>query len=160
MYYNNVPCVSAGILFYRTNKEIEYLMLNVVKKREMYEDAGGKAEPTDKDIWETAVREADEELNGKITDGGDSKRFINTLPRYAMINQKNKYVVFLVPYPLSYVPDFGAYETQTCMRRNVEFVPGSALHRDNINPRLRFMLKWFSQKSHTHTSLKKRVYDQ
>lgn len=71
-YYNNdesKPITASGILFYRNPKKMEILL---IESDGMFEDIGGKTESFDETVFETVIREVEEETNGviKITDEG------------------------------------------------------------------------------------------
>lgn len=156
-------CINAGILFYRYAykngfKCREYLMLRKnTKKGEIYEDPGGKYEPYDCSLLETATREACEELNWCINYNN-----IIQLPYVVKHNTRCRYAVFLIKYPLNYIPDFGEYENCGDFKiyRQVMFVDQHDLTYDNIHPRLRFLLKYINKKGYDVTSLKRRHYNQ
>ncbi len=74
---DNQPIRAGGIIFYKIEpltKQIKMLMQyteridNITnKKRNVYEDIGGKTDEDDKSIYDTIMREVIEETNGIIT---------------------------------------------------------------------------------------------
>ncbi len=74
---DNQPIRAGGIIFYKIDpltKQIKMLMQytsridkNTNKKRNVYEDIGGKTDENDKSIYDTITREIIEETNGIIT---------------------------------------------------------------------------------------------
>jgi 8-oxo-dGTP pyrophosphatase MutT (NUDIX family) len=126
---------AGGVLFYRYNKNrIEVL---VSKKKDQYEDIGGKTDPYDLSILHTAAREVEEETNAII-----KSRHITPLLYKAkkLYSVQNKYVLYLVKAN-KYIRklttnQFHTHELLYDIPRTIHWVPLMELHSKKLHPRL------------------------
>ncbi|AYV83894.1 MAG: nucleolar GTP-binding protein 1 [Hyperionvirus sp.] len=89
---NDSPCRASGIIYMHTDNlnVIRFLMIVTAKDDgDELEPAGGKTDEKDKDILDTAIREAHEELNGVIQTSKDALT-------ESVYCKPNKYIVFFV----------------------------------------------------------------
>jgi hypothetical protein len=122
------PIRAGGILFYRyVNDNLVFLM---IKRNNIYSDFGGKTEPIDKSIIDTASRETEEESN-KIF---KKNMIINIIRNQKGIYCKHsKYVIYLYRLDKYINPRiFGKYEKAEGIRRTVEWISYKYFIR-NIN---------------------------
>lgn len=161
-YYNNdktKPVTASGILFYRNPKKMELLL---IESDGMYEDIGGKTELTDKSIFETTIREVDEETNGEIKIE-DEERLNNSIyvPR-------SKYELFIVEankHERELESDvFGDIEIHDNYKRNIKWIPKEkilekSVFKFKLNHRLK-SLELFNKlkKIENETKLKKKMF--
>lgn len=138
---------AGGILFYRYNKNrIEVLL---IKKKDQYEDIGGKTEPFDTSILHTATREVEEETNAMI-----QSRHITPLlyKSHKLYSVQNKYVLYLVKankYIRKLTTDkFNTHELLYNIPRTIHWVQLSDLYFKKLHPRLysNEIITAFSQK--------------
>lgn len=145
-YFKNklsLPIRAAGILPYRrSGNDIELLM---VKHNNVYEDFGGKTDPKDTCVEETAIREALEESNNIFVKDDFVKQLYYTSFDITKIAyyKKSKYVVFLLEITDNYdCSIFGTHETHDNIKRTVEWVPLhnflEAAFLNKLHCRLRF----------------------
>ena len=106
---------SAGIIFYRYNphnNNIEFLLQKRQHKNNKiyYEDLGGKKDPIDRNLEETAAREASEESNAAFLMVKKNKQNYNILLKFCqayilklisenkiiLIHHKSGYILYLV----------------------------------------------------------------
>lgn len=134
-YYNNditKEIKAGGIIFYRVNrKNIEFFLIKT-EWRKQYEDFGGKTDIKDKDIWETACREADEESNGIFKKKDLYKYIKNQIGLYTI---KSKYIFFF--YEIKdmnlHSKDFGNLEFCENVKRIVEIIQLNDILNKKIN---------------------------
>ena len=139
----NRPCfvedgnyVSAGgVLFYRYNKNNIEVLLS--KKKDQYEDIGGKTDPYDTSILHTAAREVEEETNAMI-----QYRYITPLlyKSKKLYSVQNKYVLYLVKSN-KYIRkltthQFHTHELLYDIPRTIHWVPLVDLRFKKLHPRL------------------------
>lgn len=127
---------AAGIIPYFTDDDnlvTHFLMIN---KDGVYEDFGGKTDSTDGTVYETAVREAEEESNGVLK---RSELASNIFGANTYISQNSKYVVFFVPVQCMYNPEiFGKREEHDGIDRTVEWLTSDELLSRDLHPRLKY----------------------
>ena len=88
---NNNIVKAGGILLYRKTEDDIYLLL--IKSRGKYEDIGGRVDKQDKTIYDTVMREANEETNGVLDNISIFDRIKDSDYIY---NAKSKYALFII----------------------------------------------------------------
>lgn len=137
------PCVSAGVIFFRfKNGQLEFLLQHKPDKRQKwwYEDLGGKSNPEDKSLDDTAAREVDEESNNQITKAYAKQ--LMSRDSIALLYQKAKYLVYIVHLPDQKEFDFGDHENHPkyVIKRYIKWVSLADVKKipfAEIHPRIR-----------------------
>jgi hypothetical protein len=130
---------AAGVIFYKTENNKVYFLLEYVLDKNMYEDIGGKVDLCDDTIYDTVIREVHEETNEKIL---LTRERIETSPY--CYNEKSKYMIFFVKANINEETlncgVFGEIENHDNIKRIIDWISGDELklQNKNINPRLQF----------------------
>ena len=135
-----VPITSGGVILYRRNKELELLLIT---NRGKYEDLGGRADISDKNIYETVAREAYEESNNLINKKSILDR-IKTSEYF--ISKTAKYIVFIIEANQEesklLSEQFGNIEIHDNIPRIISWIPISEfLDTKTIKDKMNFRLK-------------------
>lgn len=135
---------AAGILLYKVDpvtSERSYLLqrkagCHAEDPWSTYEDLGGKVEPGDRDAWDTACRETEEETNGRVSRAGLQAADRPGPAPASFYNERSKYMIYVVeatPEEAALVSDdFGVVETHTSMGRVISWVP---LRSSRVTPK-------------------------
>lgn len=151
---------AAGILFI-DSKTGNFLIQHNLEEGGYFEDLGGKTEKYDRDAFDTAAREAAEEMNGLLFPEFADFRTRNFLTQKVIREyiknytikkiyiEKSKYMLFIVklPYANRLYIDFGIKEVHTNIPRQIGWSSKNKLiklfeetnkedSRINIHPRL------------------------
>lgn len=132
-YYNDddtKPICAGGLVLYKfVNDKLELLLID--KKK--YEDIGGKIEKTDNGIYETIMREVDEETNGIIKGDTIKNRLLKAHNVYI---PHAKYIIYFVKANNDEEKldenDFGDIENHDKIKRKIIWMPYSILNSKNI----------------------------
>lgn len=162
--HNGIECVSAGILFYRRTKDLEFLFMERKDKKGnlLLEDPGGKSQSDDTTLEMVAAREAAEELNAEIHDPALDVTQLSYLERLELSrdyildlikrrsicipNQRTRYALFLVHLPSKERRnwDFGSHEfhPKFTIERTVRWLSTTRIFSQAVHPRIRHVLKF------------------
>lgn len=124
---NNITAV--GIIFYKDDE----LLLIYNKKRQLYEDFGGKVEIHDKYIYETAAREAEEESNKIFLFNDLVKKLEKIKEKYVYVDHSKYAVYFLELNDKIDTSKFGDFEDECKIHRTVEWIPIKHIKKRKIN---------------------------
>jgi hypothetical protein len=137
----DMPILAGGVIIYRIKKgNMEVL---VSENRGLYEDLGGMVDKSDKDIYVTVAREANEESNEMLSKSKIKKR-IKIAPYFYM--KRSKYIVFIIKANLDeellISDDFGDREIHDNFARKIKWIPIDIfLSNDIVKYKLNFRLK-------------------
>jgi len=122
---------AGGIIFYRLNKKTKQTEFLLIKCNNKYEDFGGKTDPDDNSIEETAAREAEEESNNIF----NRHEILKNIDKADLIYSKfSKYLIYFIKTNVNYEPSkFGSMEIFEKIPRTVEWVSYSKIRKNGFS---------------------------
>ena len=137
LFDNNSPIRAGGVIIYRKINNITELLL--IKKKDRYEDIGGKTDVTDENELDTVSREVYEETNSVINKDIIKKQLTYSKSCYCL---KSKYILYFVKaniYQKKLISEnFGDNEIHDNIERSIEWI-NSKIFLENslfLHPRL------------------------
>jgi hypothetical protein len=124
------PIHACGLVLYKfIDDKLELLLIDKNK----FEDIGGKVENIDNNIYDTVMREVEEETNG-IIKGNDIKKRL--LKAYNVYIPHAKYIIYFIKANSDEEKlnekDFGNIENKDKIKRKILWIPFSILNKKNI----------------------------
>lgn len=135
LFFGKKPVKACGIILVHHSEEPYFLLQ---KRGKYYEDFGGRIEPTDRTVFDTMIREAQEESNYRFDPVSLYQRLCAT--PFFYYHKKANYLYAVLHATDEEVclsdGDFGQKETYQNIERQVTWVPTSQLVIGNVHPRL------------------------
>lgn len=135
LFFNRKPVKACGLILVHYSDEPYFLLQ---KKKNRYEDFGGRVDPSDQTVFDTITREATEESNGQLDRESLLQRLFTSTVFY--YHQQANYLYAILPATAEEASlidsDFGSIEAHDQIERQVSWVPLSQLSPDKIHPRL------------------------
>lgn len=122
LYHNTVS--ACGCLFYRKQSQELLLISYVDPNWPNYDDFGGTVDSNDNSVYDTIIRETEEETNGVISKS-DMLKIIKNKNYSQFYNQFCKYFFIAVNVDENFHPNtdiFGDLEKTDCIQRTIKWI--------------------------------------
>lgn len=135
---------AGGVLLYKIINNNFYLLLSFSSFRQYYEDIGGKVDLVDDSIYDTVIRETQEETNNVINLTKSRLESSNYI-----YNRSGKYMLFLTEAndieKNKTINDFGMCEIHDNINRTIQWINYDDILKNNLKLSPRILFKFIAK---------------